>query len=228
MNLVAIGIFSSAVLSLSGMLMQSAAPAVAAPDGVKELINNQRITISEVTWAKGNKWPMAQYNEDTLIVPLSAIELRATTSDGKTTSVSLKPGDVRLWPKGTHQAVEPGGDGRAILARFKETTVKPYQNTSGFGPAFPRPRVKKLLESDRIVVWDYTWVKGQPTPPHFHDKDLMIVYLADGAIQSVTPDGKATQNEFKFAEARFNQGNRAHYEEYVRGDGPRAIITELK
>jgi hypothetical protein len=54
------------------------------------------------------------------------------------------------------------------------------------------------------------------------------VYLADGAIRSVTPDGKATPNEFRFAEVRFNPGNRAHYEKYVRGDGPRAIITELK
>jgi hypothetical protein len=88
--------------------------------------------------------------------------------------------------------------------------------------------VKKLLENDRIVVWDYTWVQGQPTPNHFHDKDLMIVYMADGAIRSVSPDGKAAPNEFKFAEVRFNLGNRAHYEEYLRGDGPRAIITELK
>jgi hypothetical protein len=210
------------------MFLQSTAPAVGAPDGVKELINNQRITICDVTWTKGNKWPMTQYNEDTLVVPLSAIALRASTPDGKATTVSLKPGDVKFWPKGTHQALEPANDGRAIVAHFKDFAAKPYQNTSKFGPAFPRPRVKKLLENDRLVVWDYTWVKGQPTPTHFHDKDLMIVYLADGAIQSVTPEGKATQNEFKFAEARFNLGNRAHYEEYVRGDGPRAIITELK
>ena len=228
MNLVALGMLSSAVMTLSAMLLQSAAPATSMPQGVKVLIDNQRVTICDVTWTKGNSWPLERYNEDTLVVPLSKFALSATTSDGKATMVSLEPGVVRFWPKGTHQALNPRSDGRAIVAHFKEFVAKPYQNTSGFGPAFPRPRVKQLFENDRIVVWDYTWVKGQPTPTHFHDKDLMIVYLADGAIQSVTPDGKAAPNEFKFAEVRFNLGNRAHYEEHVRGDGPRAIITELK
>jgi hypothetical protein len=132
------------------MFLESTAPAVGAPDGVKDLIDNQRITICDVTWTKGNKWPMTQYNEDTLVVPLSAIALRASTPDGKGTTVSLKPGDVKFWPKGTHQALEPANDGRAIVAHFKDFAVKPYQNTSGFGAAFPRPRIKKLLENDRI------------------------------------------------------------------------------
>ncbi len=228
MNVITLGILSGAVATFAGLFVQGTTPATPTPDGIKELIDNQRITICEVTLTKGQKWPMEQYPEDTLIVPLTPISLRITSADGKATTASLGPGEVRFWPKGTHQAAEPANDGRAIVAHFKEFTGPQYKNTSGYGSAFPRPRVKKLLENDRIVVWDYTWVKGEPTPNHFHDKDLMIVYLADGAIRSVTPDGKATPNEFKFAEVRFNPGNRAHYEEYVRGDGPRAIITELK
>lgn len=226
MNL--IGMLGSAVVTLSTVFFQAATPGTSATPGVKELIDNQRVTICEVTLTKGQKWPLEKYAEDTLMVPLTPVSLRLTSVDGKAMTVNLKPGEVRFWPKGTHQAAEPGGDGRAIVAHFKEFPSPTYKNTSGFGPAFPRPRVKKLLENDRVVVWDYTWVQGEPTPNHFHDKDLMIVYLADGAIRSVTPDGKATPNEFKFAEVRFNPGNRAHFEEYVRGDGPRAIITELK
>jgi hypothetical protein len=228
MKLIALGIFGSLFLTSSAMFNQAAAPVTSTIPGVKELIDNQRITICEVALAKGHKWPMEKYPEDTLLVPLSPVSLRITSGDGKATTMNLKPGEVGFWPKGTHQAAESAGEGRAILAHFKEFTGPTYKNTSGFGPAFPRPRVKKLLDNDRIVVWDYTWVQGEPTPNHFHDKDLMIVYLADGAIKSVTPDGKATPNEFKFAEVRFNPGNRAHYEEYVKGDGPRAIITELK
>jgi hypothetical protein len=228
MNLIAAGMLGSLVLTSSAMLFQAAAPATSTIPGVKELIDNPRATICEVTLAKGQKWPMETYAEDTLMVPLTAVSLRITSHDGKATTVNLTPGEVRFWPKGTHQAAEPQGDGRAIVAHFKDVAGPTYKNTSGFGPAFPRPRVKKLLDNSRIVVWDYTWVQGEPTPNHFHDKDLMIVYLADGAIRSVTPDGKATNNEFRFAEARFNPGNRAHYEEYVRGNGPRAIITELK
>lgn len=228
MNLTALGVFGTAVVTLSTALFQSPTPAASTTPGVKELINNPRVTICEVTLTKGEKWPMEKYADDTLMVPVTPVSLRITTADGKVTTVQVKPGEVRFWPKGTHQAAEPTSEGRAIVAHFKDVAGPTYKNASGFGPAFPRPRVKKLLDNDRIVVWDYTWVQGEPTPNHFHDKDLMIVYLADGAIRSVTPDGKATPNEFKFAEVRFNPGNRAHYEEYVRGDGPRAIITELK
>jgi hypothetical protein len=218
----------SVFVASSAMFFQAAAPAASTIPGVKELIDNPRVTICDVTLTKGQKWPMERYAEDTLVVPLTPVSMRITTNDGKSSNLNLSLGEARFWPKGTHQAIEPAGDGRAIVAHFKDAAGPTYKNTSGFGPAFPRPRVKKLVDNNRIVVWDYTWVQGEPTPNHFHDKDLMIVYLADGAIKSVTPDGKATPNEFKFAEVRFNPGNRAHYEEYVRGNGPRAIITELK
>ena len=214
------------------MLLLAVALAISASalaqEGVKELIDNPRAFICEVTWKKGEKWPMEKSAHDTLVVPLTTLALKVTTADGKTTSETLDIGQVKFWSKGTQQALEVGNDGRAIVAHFKESTAPRYTNTSGFGPAFPRPRSKKLLDTDRLVVWDYTWLEGEPTPKHFHDKDLMIVYLADGAIQSITSDGKATPNEFTFAEVRFNTGNRAHHEEYLRGDRPRAIITELK
>jgi hypothetical protein len=227
MNLIPLAALGSVFVASSAMLFQGA-PAASTIPGVKELIDNPRVTICDVTLTKGQKWPMERYSEDTLMVPLSAVSLRVTSNDGKAANLNLNVGDARFWPTGTHQAIEPAGDGRVIVAHFKEFAGPTYKNTSGFGPAFPRPRVKKLLDNNRIVVWDYTWVQGEPTPNHFHDKDLMIVYLADGSIKSVTPDGKATPNEFKFAEVRFNPGNRAHFEEYVGGKGPRAIITELK
>jgi hypothetical protein len=37
-------------------------------------------------------------------------------------------------------------------------------------PAFPRPGVKKILENERVIVWDCTWTPGVATPMHFHDK----------------------------------------------------------
>ena len=35
-----------------------------------------------------------------------------------------------------------------------------------YPPAFPRPTAKKLMETDRIVVWDIVWPNGQATPMH--------------------------------------------------------------
>lgn len=33
----------------------------------------------------------------------------------------------------------------------------PIENTSGYRLAFPRPGVKKILEDERVIVWDCTY-----------------------------------------------------------------------
>jgi len=78
-----------------------------------------------------------------------------------------------------------------------------------------------------VVVWNYVWRKGVPTPMHFHDKDALVVYEATGALQSTTPDGKSTVNEYKFGDIRFNRRDRVHTELLLRGRA-HAVITELK
>jgi len=125
-----------------------------------------------------------------------------------------------------HNAGEPAPAG-SVVVELKDHPVAPTPNTSGYPLAFPRPNIKKLLENDTVIVWDYTWAIGKPTNMHFHDKDVVLVYLEDGSVNSVTPDGKIAVNEVQRGSIRFNVGNRVHYEELVKGKS-RAIITELK
>jgi hypothetical protein len=62
---------------------------------------------------------------------------------------------------------------------------------------------------------------------HFHDKDVVVVYLGTGTLRSTTPDGKAVDNKWKPGDTRFNLRDRVHTETLVEGE-LRAIITELK
>jgi hypothetical protein len=116
---------------------------------------------------------------------------------------------------------------RSIVIDLKDHSLTPIANTSGYPLAFPRPGSKKILENARVIVWDYTWTPGVATPMHFHDKDVVVVYLEDGDLKSTTPDGKDTVNSYQFGTARFNARDRAHTETLVRGK-QHAIITELK
>jgi len=132
-------------------------------------------------------------------------------------------GDAAFVPKGT----PPKISGRSIVIDLKDHRVAPIANTSGYPLAFPRPGVKKLLENDRVMVWDYTWTPDVPTPMHFHDKDVVVFFLEDGDLKSTTPDGQAVVNAYTSSTVRFNARNRTHSETLVRGK-QRAIITELK
>jgi hypothetical protein len=139
---------------------------------------------------------------------------------------------VSLSRKGTayfgHSGSSPGRAGvRTVIIELKDHALPPLANTTGYPLAFPRPHVRKLLENDKVVVWDYAWRPREPTPMHFHDKDALVVFEADGPLQSTTPDGKSTVNDYHFGDIRFNGRDRTHTELLIRGT-QHAVITELK
>jgi hypothetical protein len=169
------------------------------------LIDNERVTVWEVT--AGDPTP-----------PRPA---------GDTVHVSLSdPGKAVFVPKGaTANPASLGG--RVLVIDLKDARVAPLRNTSGYPNAFPRLGAKKILDNDRVVVWDYAWTPNVPTPMHFHDKDVVVTYVESGELKSTTPDGQSTANTFMLGTVRFNTRNRVHTEVLSTGKA-RAIITELK
>ncbi len=153
---------------------------------------------------------------------------------------------VRVWenraPAGAFEfdTLTVGADGKvayfkagrpSVAAReiigFKPVTVKELPNTTGLPQAMDRPGAVKLLDNARITAWDYTWTLNVPTPKHFHDKDVVVMFLEEGDLKSTTIKGEVTLNQYKPGTIRFNARDRAHSEELVRGK-QRAIIVELK
>lgn len=167
------------------------------PQSAAPLIENDRVVVWDLSNAK-----TAQ--------PLDAVVVSLT-------------GSAVFAPAGT----PPRAAERSIIIDLKNHSVAPIANTTGYPLAFPRPDSKKILENARVIVWDYTWTPGVATPMHFHDKDVIVVFLEDGDLQSATPDGKATVNPYKFGDVRFNLRGRTHTETLTRGK-QHAIVTELK
>ncbi|HET7889464.1 MAG TPA: hypothetical protein VFL62_24805 [Bradyrhizobium sp.] len=116
---------------------------------------------------------------------------------------------------------------RSVIIGLKNHPLAPLPNNSGYPNAYPRPHIDKLIENDRVIVWHYRWYLNDPTPMHFHDKDVVVVYLEDSPLQSTEPSGKAVVNEYKSGDIRFNKRDRIHTELVVRGSAS-AVITELK
>jgi hypothetical protein len=169
----------------------------ASQTALKPVIDNDRVTVWDAT-DSANAQPF-----DAVVVSLS--------------------GSAAFVAKGT----TPKIDGRSVVIDLKDHPVAPIPNTSGYPLAFPRPGSKKILENALVIVWDYTWTPGVPTPMHFHDKDVVVAFLEDGDLKSTTPDGKSTVNSYNFGTIRFNPRDRVHTETLVRGS-QHAIITELK
>jgi hypothetical protein len=169
-------------------------------EGAPPIIDNERVTVWDTTT------PLPPAPLDFVAVPISK----------KGTAVFGHKGDI------------PGEAAlRTAVIELKDHPVAPIPNTSGYPKAYPRPRIVKLLENDRVIVWFYRWNLDEPTPIHFHDTDVVVVYEEDTALKSTTLDGKSVLNEYKLGDIRFNRRDRIHTELLVRDTGS-AVITELK
>jgi hypothetical protein len=158
-------------------------------------------------------------------------DVRVWDLDGATAARPVDAVVVSLTGAGSASFVQKGTapniEGRCVVIDLKDRSSTPLSNPTNYPLAFPRPGVKKVLENDKVIVWDYTWAPGVATPMHFHDKDVVVVYFDDGDLRSTSADGSVVTNSFKFGMATFNRRNRTHSETLVRGK-ERAIITELK
>jgi len=178
----------------------------------KPIIDNERVTVWDLTGAQAAAGPLANPKYDVVRVVFSRNQ-----------------GTAAFVPKGKSERFSYVGTSpmRIVTIALKDHPVAPLANKSGYPNAFPRPGVKKLIDNDRVTVWDYTWQPGTPTPMHFHDKDVVVVYLDDGALSSTTPDGKRVVNHYSFDFVKFNPRDRTHTELLVDGH-QHAIMTELK
>jgi hypothetical protein len=153
----------------------------------------------------------------------------STPASGRLPTIRITlDGKVTYAPAGTASPATTAAPGGFVVnIELKDAKVAPLGNTTKYPSAFPRPNVKKLLDNDRVVIWDYSWAPGVPTPMHYHDKDVVVLYLEDGALKSTEPNGQSVINEHYFGFTKFNPRDRVHTEELSKGKG-RAIITELK
>jgi quercetin dioxygenase-like cupin family protein len=114
-----------------------------------------------------------------------------------------------------------------ILLAIKEDSPDRLEIPRGMKPAFPREGVRRVVENQSVVIWGVRWTKGLKTPPHFHDKDVVAVYLDAGTVRSIAMSGETTATPRSAGDTVFIPRGRAHIEECL--DGPRRdIIIELK
>jgi quercetin dioxygenase-like cupin family protein len=196
--------------------------------GITPIVSNERVTVRDVTLTPGTPEPMEQHREDSVTVFLTGGMVKVTQSDGTSRVVTRNANDAVFAPKGGASSLEAVGHTvRAVMIDLHDHAVAPLPNTTGLPEAFPRPGSKHVFENDRIVIWDYTFVPGQPSPMHFHSRDVVTIYTDDGAVTSTTPAGDVTVNNHTFGQTLFNPRNRTHTEVLSRGK-VHIVVVELK
>jgi hypothetical protein len=195
------------------------------------VIDNERVKVWDITLVPGKPRVMPHHESAVVTMFLVGGKIRSRGENGETTVSERKFGEAVYDALGTKHIEEviSGSPARLIVAELKDhPEAEPvYVNQSGYPPAFPRPGSLKVFENDRVVIWNFSWTPNVPTPMHFHDKDVLVVYRYDGSLKSTTPDGKSVVHDYEAGSIWFNRGDRAHFEELVKGQQS-AMIMEFK
>jgi hypothetical protein len=96
-----------------------------------------------------------------------------------------------------------------------------------YPPAYPRPGAVRLLENDRVVVWNISWLKQQ-YPVHRHRYALAGVYYAPGDRMIVSLDGTRRPVSTKAGDTAFQRAGVTHIEEGTSDQPLRAVFFEMK
>jgi hypothetical protein len=98
-----------------------------------------------------------------------------------------------------------------------------------YPPAYPRPNATKIIDNDRINVWDVYWLKDQPTPLHTHVIDQFSITLRGGLLR-VSPAGGpwGEAHMSKIGSVNFVAAGTTHMEEGLSDIPQHKIMLEVK
>ena len=144
-----------ALLAALPALAQTAQAQTPAP-----VIDNARVTVRDIVLAPGKPGPAIAHAGDYAVLYLQGGRIRG--SDGR---AAMHPdGGAIFGHGGVTSDTAIAAPAREIVVELKDTPSNTVPNTTGLPPAFPRPGSKMVLENDRMRVWNYSWVPGQPPP----------------------------------------------------------------
>jgi hypothetical protein len=119
---------------------------------------------------------------------------------------------------------------------FREPPVQTYSAVllvaalaaQTYPPPYPRTNATRLLDTDRIAVWDMVWPKGEPSPTHRHVHDQVGTYYVAGGRLITALDGTSRTNFTEVGALSTTVKDTTHVEEGTTDPALRAVFIELK
>jgi hypothetical protein len=210
------------------MTVTSALAASPPPVAAQKVLDNDRVTVFDLTLKTGEQGPVTPSDEDAVILFLEGGKIRSDGSAGGDTN-GRNFGDAVFVPKGSNvrDTLVEGGSAHEVVVWLKNKAAISVNNPTPYPPAWPRPGAARMLENDRVIAWRYEWQQAQPTPLHFHLRPQLAAYRGDGLIISTEADEAKTEMPHHNGEVVYSPPGHIHSEELATG-ALGAAVLELK
>jgi len=94
-------------------------------------------------------------------------------------------------------------------------------------PAYPRPGATKILENDRVIVWQIAWLQ-QEYPLHRHRYDHIGVYYSPGDRIITSATGEKREITTPAWNLSFQPRDVTHVEQGASEEPLRAVFVQIK
>ena len=190
----------------------------------KVLFENDAVRVLKISYAPGGKSTM-HYHPDSIVVPLSASNVRFHLPDGKSEDASLPSESATYTPAGTHT---PENIGKtvidAVLIEFKSATPgNAVLPTSRDNLTF-----KVLAEGPRAVAHRITAAPGfQELAGSKHDYDQVVIALS-AMPMSLSLDGAPARSAWARGDVQFIGRGVAHGARNTGGKPAEFVIVSIR
>lgn len=187
---------------------------------------NEQVRVVRYKIAPGDKTARHSHPNN-VNIPLTDVNAKITTPDGKTTEVHGKAGAV-AWRAATTHVVENTGDKpiEGILVEPKKPSSAMPAGAVDETKADPK-HAKVEFENDQVRVVRYHYEPGEKSAAMHGHPDNVQVFLTDSTANVTTADGKTAPTSGKAGETRWRQAT----QHSVQNTGDKAfegILVEMK
>ena len=203
--------------------------AIACSANANPLIDNERVMIWDVRLTPGDSSPSTPRDLDAVVLIVEGGNIRTHDEKGHSHLSERHFGEGRFVPRGTGEidTLISGGPAHEVLIALKNHPGPPRATSPKYPAAFPRYGAVKLFENRRVILWNYSWTSGRPTPMHIHDRDFVVAFQYDSSQVIVDPSGASHVNQVKAGDILYLQHGLTHSEGTL-SERQSAVYMELK
>jgi hypothetical protein len=178
--------------------------------GATLLVENDRGAAYNVVYPKDQPTPMHHHRYFFAGLDLNTATIKVTQPDGKFDLHPVVKNHMWYLPKLTHQEMSTTDPGRnTVVIDIKEKTVPEAANSTSLPTNKYATYQNKIVDNDRVVIWDCAWSPGTDGISSFDSRDMFIAFAEGGDLSIAAPGQPATVKHYDTGQAIFLPGGQA-------------------
>jgi hypothetical protein len=181
--------WAMAVLAAGAMESAQAQPANDLPPGWPRpgatlLVENDRGAAYNVVYPKDQPTPFHRHRYFFAGLDLNTATIKVTQLDGKADLHPVVENHMWYLPKDlTHQEMSTTDPGRhTVVIDIKDKHVPEAANTTGLPANRYATYQNKVVDNDRVTIWDCAWSPGREGVSSFDGRDMFLAFASGGEL----------------------------------------------